>query len=202
MKLRSAYSAAKRGLDAVASAAGLLLLSPVLAVVAVAVKASSPGPVLFRQERVGRGGVPFQLLKFRTMRVGGTGPQVTAAGDRRVTGTGRFLRRYKIDEFPQLVNVLRGDMSLVGPRPEVRRYVERFADDYARILAVRPGITDLAAIEYRNEEAILAQASDPEAAYVESVLPAKIRLYDQYLRSMSLSTDLTILARTFWAILR
>ena len=202
MNHRPFYPAAKRAFDATASAAGLVLLSPLLAAAALAVKASSPGPVLFRQERMGRGGIPFRLLKFRTMRVGGAGPEVTVAGDRRVTGVGRFLRRYKVDELPQLINVVRGDMSLVGPRPEVRRYVERFPEDYRRILALRPGITDLAAIEFRDEESILAGATNPEHAYVASVLPAKIKLYDEYIRRMSFATDLSILGRTLLAILR
>lgn len=193
---RLGYRAAKRIMDLALSAAGLVLLAPLLAAAALAVKLSSPGPVLYRQERLGLGGRPFRILKLRSMRDGTPGPEVTAAGDGRVTGVGRLLRRTKIDELPQLWNVLAGDMSLVGPRPEVRRYAERYAADYARILAVRPGITDMAAVEYIDEEAILSRAPDPEAAYVEQVLPAKIRLYHRYLAERSLRTDLRLIVRT------
>jgi lipopolysaccharide/colanic/teichoic acid biosynthesis glycosyltransferase len=174
----------------------------VLAASALAVKLSSPGPVLFRQTRVGRGGRPFRILKFRSMRDGASGPQVTAGGDDRITPVGRVLRRHKLDELPQLWNVLVGDMSLVGPRPEVQRYVERFAADYERILAVRPGITDRAALEYRDEESVLAAAADPEAAYVSTVLPAKIQLYHRYLDEMSLRTDVTLVLRTLAKLIR
>ena len=200
--MKSTYTLTKRVLDVAASATGLIVLSPALLAIASLVRVSSRGPALFRQERIGRAGMPFRLLKFRTMVVGERGPQVTAAGDKRVTSLGRILRHYKLDELPQLINVLRGDMSLVGPRPEVRRYVERFASDYERILRVRPGITDFAAIEFRDEEAILAKATDPEREYVESILPTKIRLYDKYLNRMSLMTDLAILTRTFLSVMR
>jgi lipopolysaccharide/colanic/teichoic acid biosynthesis glycosyltransferase len=199
---RLAYRAAKRGLDVVASGVGLVALAPVLAGAAIAVKLSSPGPALFRQVRVGRAGRPFRILKFRSMRVGGSGPQVTAGNDDRITPVGRVLRRYKLDELPQLWNVLVGDMSLVGPRPEVQRYVDRFPADYERILSVRPGITDHAALEYRDEESVLAAAADPEAAYVETVLPAKIQLYHQYLDERSVRTDVTLVLRTLAKLLR
>ena len=188
----------KRLLDIVGSAVGLLVLSPLLLAAAVAIKLTSPGPVLFTQERVGRDFRPFRILKLRTMRmhVGGQQPQITAAGDPRVTGVGRLLRKFKIDELPQLVNVLRGDMSLVGPRPEVAKYVEMFREDYAEVLRCRPGITDLASIEYRHEENILAAASDPEHAYVTAVLPHKIALAKDYVRTRSTLRDLQIIART------
>jgi lipopolysaccharide/colanic/teichoic acid biosynthesis glycosyltransferase len=199
---RLAYPAIKRALDVALAALGLAVLGPGLAAVALAVKASSPGPVLFRQVRVGRSGRPFRICKFRSMRVGEGGALVTASGDPRVTRVGRFLRRWKIDEIPQLWNVVAGDMSLVGPRPEVPRFVERFAGDYARILAVRPGITDYAAVEYRDEESLLAAAADRDAAYVELVLPAKIALYHRYLDEMSLKTDLALIFRTLAAVLR
>jgi lipopolysaccharide/colanic/teichoic acid biosynthesis glycosyltransferase len=192
--------AGKRWLDAAAALAGLIVLSPLLLAVAAAVAVLDPGPVLFRQERMGLGLRPFLLYKFRTMRAGGAGPQVTAGGDPRVTPVGRFLRRTKLDELPQLFNVLRGDMSLVGPRPEVRRYVELFRGDYADILSVRPGITDYAAVEYRDEEAVLAACADPEKAYVEKVLPAKIALYRRYLGEIGFWTDLRLLAATLRAL--
>jgi lipopolysaccharide/colanic/teichoic acid biosynthesis glycosyltransferase len=166
------------------------------------VKLSSPGPVLFRQARVGRNGRPVRIAKFRSMRANASGPSVTASGDARVTRVGGLLRRTKIDELPQLWNVLVGDMSLVGPRPEVQRYVDRFPEDYKRILAVRPGITDFAAVEYRDEESVLAAAADPEATYLETILPAKIRLYHRYLDEMSLGTDAALILKTLSAVLR
>jgi lipopolysaccharide/colanic/teichoic acid biosynthesis glycosyltransferase len=199
---RPGYGALKRALDVVCSAVGLLLLSPALAAAALAVKLSSPGPVLFRQVRVGLRGRPFRIAKFRSMRVNEGGPSVTAGGDARITRVGKLLRRTKVDELPQLWNVLVGDMSLVGPRPEMQRYVDRFPDDYARILAVRPGITDYAAVEYLDEESVLAGAADPEAAYLKTILPAKIRLYHRYLDEMSLRTDFSLILRTLSAVLR
>lgn len=180
----------------------MVVLAPLLAAVGIAVIADSPGPVLFRHERVGLRGQKFRLLKFRSMAHGSRGSQVTAAGDARVTRVGRLLRRTKLDELPQLWNVLVGDMSLVGPRPEVERYVTLFAHDYEEILQVRPGITDFAAIEYRDEERILAAAADPEREYRQVVLPAKIALYRRYLAERSLRTDLNIIARTLIAVLR
>jgi lipopolysaccharide/colanic/teichoic acid biosynthesis glycosyltransferase len=194
----------KRALDLAISAIALVLLSPLFAVVAVLIKATSSGPVLFRQERMGLHCKPFTLLKFRTMRVGAheAGPLVTAAGDTRVTPLGRFLRKSKVDEFPQLWNVLRGDMSLVGPRPQTRRYFECYREEYGRVLArVKPGITDYAAISYRDEEGLLARHSDPEEAYIKYVIPQKMELYEKYVERMSLLTDLKILARTALVIL-
>ena len=199
---RAGYRAAKRAMDVLASVLGLVLVSPILAVAALAVRLTSPGPVLFRQVRVGQHGRPFEILKFRSMRTGMTGPSVTPGGDARVTTVGRLLRRSKVDELPQLWNVLVGDMSLVGPRPEVRKFVELFRADYARILSVRPGITDYAAVDYRDEEALLAGSPDPEAAYAEVVLPAKIKLYHRYLDDMSLKTDVALILRTLAALIR
>ncbi len=192
----------KRLLDILISAFGLLLLSPLAVVIAAGVKLTSPGPVLFRHERVGRGFRPFKVLKFRTMVQDAPqrGGPITCGGDPRVTRLGRFLRRTKLDEMPQLVNVLRGDMSLVGPRPEVRRYVEMFRDDYEIILRMRPGITDLASIKYRDEEAILERADDPDQQYLSVVLPEKIRLAKQYVANQSLRLDLTILLGTAFSL--
>ena len=198
----NAYAPVKRLLDLLLAGPALVVLAPLLLGLAIAVKASSPGPALFRQERMGRGGVPFVLLKFRSMRQGGGGPAVTAAGDVRITPVGQFLRRYKLDELPQLLNVIRGDMSIVGPRPEVRRYVEAFPAEYARVLSIRPGLTDIAAVAYRDEEGILAAAPDPEAAYLREVLPRKLALYEQYLSTMSLRTDLRLILQTIVVILR
>jgi lipopolysaccharide/colanic/teichoic acid biosynthesis glycosyltransferase len=162
----------------------------------------SPGPVLFRHLRIGRDGRKFQLLKFRSMSRGSRGGEITAAGDPRVTRFGRVLRKTKLDELPQLWNVLLGDMSLVGPRPEVERYVCMFAREYEEILKVRPGITDLAAIEFRDEERVLGAAPDAEVAYCTEVLPAKLALYRRYLAERSMGTDLRILGRTVLALLK
>lgn len=192
----------KRVLDVVVSGSALVLLASFLAALSAAVKLSSPGPVLFRQVRVGRNGRPFRILKFRSMRVDVPGPSITSAGDLRVTRVGAIMRRYKLDELPQLWNVLVGDMSLVGPRPEVYRYVRIFPKAYARILEVRPGLTDYAVLLYRDEEAVLGASPNPEATYVGTVLPAKIALYHRYLDEMSLGTDVALLLRTLSALLR
>lgn len=192
----------KRVLDFVAAAVGLLLTSPLLAVISLAVKFDSPGPVLFRQERVGRGGRRFKILKFRTMTDGAAGLAVTVGNDPRVTRSGRFLRSTKLDELPQFINVLRGEMSLVGPRPEVPRYVEMWPLD-ARdcILSVRPGVTDPASIQFRRESEELALMGDPESHYIRVVLPRKVELYCQYVETRSLLGDVVILLRTAVSVL-
>lgn len=180
-----------------AALAGLVLLAPLLAAIALAVKVDSPGPVFFRQERVGRHFRRFRLLKFRTMVAGAEGgPALTAGDDPRVTRAGRLLRRFKLDELPQLVNVLRGEMSLVGPRPELPCYVERFRRDYEELLSVRPGLTDPASIKYADEAELLGRAADAEAEYLREVLPDKIALAKAYVRERSLLSDLGILWRT------
>jgi lipopolysaccharide/colanic/teichoic acid biosynthesis glycosyltransferase len=188
----------RRGVDAAVAATLLVLLAPVLALVALAVRLTSRGPILFVQERVGRDGVPFRLLKFRTMVAGAParGPAVTATGDARITPLGRLLRRSKADELPQLVNVLRGDMSLVGPRPEVPCYVAGYTETQRQLLGVRPGITDPASLAFVDESGLLATFPDPERAYVETVLPRKLELSLAYLRRRSLRSDLGILVRT------
>ena len=188
----------KRMVDILVAGLGLLVISPVLVVVAICVKLTSPGPVLFRQERIGRNFRPFFIYKFRTMvqdapRKGGP---ITFGADPRITSLGRLLRRAKIDELPQLFNVLLGDMSLVGPRPEVRRYVDLFHSDYRHILRVRPGITDLASIKFRDESTLLGQAANPEEEYVHRILPEKIRLAKTYVRCKSLRLDLSIILQT------
>jgi lipopolysaccharide/colanic/teichoic acid biosynthesis glycosyltransferase len=193
----------KRLADFLISLAGLALLSPLLLAAALLVKLTSPGPVLFRHQRMGKGFRPFDVLKFRTMvadapKLGGP---ITFGDDPRITGIGKFLRKTKLDELPQLINVLTGDMSLVGPRPEVRRYVEMFPDDYRVILQVRPGITDLASIKYRDEAAILGNADDPENEYIHRILPEKIRLAGEYVQRQSLWLDLTIILGTFCVVL-
>ena len=191
----------KRAFDVTAAAAGLVTLSPLLLAVAAALKLADPGPVLFSQARAGLGGKAFRIYKFRTMRAGGGGPQITSGEDPRVTRIGRLLRRTKLDELPQLFNVLRGDMSVVGPRPEVPKYVELFKEDYAAILCVRPGITDYAAIKYRDEEAALRAFANPEEGYVKKVLPDKIALYRRYIADVGFATDLRIIIATLAKVL-
>ena len=188
----------KRAFDIVAASAGLIFLSPLFAFAAALIRCTSAGPVFFRQERMGRGFQPFQILKFRTMvadapRLGGA---LTAGDDPRITFVGRFLRKTKFDELPQLINVLKGEMSFVGPRPEVRRYVEMFKDDYEQLLTVRPGITDLASLKYRHESELLGQYADPDAAYIKLILPDKIALGREYLSRSSLLFDLKVILKT------
>ena len=192
---------AKRCIDFALSTLILVLASPILIAAALTVWLESGSPILFRQERVGLKFSCIHILKFRTMRVQSSGPLVTVGGDRRITKVGRYLRRTKIDELPQFWNVLRGDMSVVGPRPEVPMYVECYKERYRSILAVRPGITDLASIYFRNEEAILAQSPDPLSEYRERVLPAKLDLADKYIQEQSFLGDFAIIARTAMVLL-
>jgi lipopolysaccharide/colanic/teichoic acid biosynthesis glycosyltransferase len=191
----------RRLLDVIVAVAGVLILSPLFAVLAAAVKLSSPGPVFHRGERVGRGGTLFKLYKFRSMQVGEGGPAITRAGDSRVTAVGRFLRRTKFDELPQLINVLRGDMSLVGPRPEAPRYVAMYDGEQRRILAARPGMTSPASVRYRSEEAQLV-GDDWERVYIEQIVPAKLRIDLDYLDSRTLGSDLRVIADTIAALFK
>jgi lipopolysaccharide/colanic/teichoic acid biosynthesis glycosyltransferase len=188
----------KRMFDCVAAAIGLLLLFPVLLALSLMVKLSSPGPVFYRQQRVGRGGKLFRIAKFRSMSEDADkrGPAITSAGDHRITALGRLLRRHKLDELPQLWNVLKGEMSLVGPRPEVPFYVESYSDSQRRVLAVRPGITDPSSILYRHEEQVLGDQPDPDRYYREVLLPDKLNLNLEYLSRVSFSYDLSLLLRT------
>ncbi len=193
----------KRLFDLCCAAAGLVLLVPVLAAVALWVVWDSPGPAFFRQQRVGRAGRLFHIVKFRTMhpRAETAGPPLTVGADGRITRAGHWLRRTKIDELPQLFNVLLGHMSLVGPRPEVPRYVALYPDDLRTlVLSVRPGITDRASIEFRDESTLLGQSSDPERTYVEQILPIKLRYGADYARSHTLRGDLAIILRTLAAL--
>jgi lipopolysaccharide/colanic/teichoic acid biosynthesis glycosyltransferase len=192
----------KRFFDFVAAAAGLVVFSPVMLVAALMIKLDSRGAVFFQQERVGKDFRPFLMYKFRTMVQDAPrrGAAITVGNDPRITRPGRFLRKTKIDELPQLINVLRGDMSLVGPRPEVPRYVEMFRCDYEEILTVRPGITDLASLKYRDESGILAAAKDPEQEYVARVLPEKIELAKQYVREASFLLDVRLILKTLCKI--
>ena len=188
--------ACKRLLDCLLSGAGLVLLSPVLFAVALAVRVTMGSPVLFRHRRAGKDGRTFVMYKFRTMTDARDADGKPLPDEARMTPTGTFLRRFSLDELPQLLNVLKGDMSLVGPRPEVPRYVEIFHADYEEILTVRPGITDLASIAYRDESAVLAQAGDPEQEYVRRVLPEKIALAKRYVRQQSLAADAAVILQT------
>ncbi len=194
---------AKRAFDLLAAGLGLLLLSPLLLAVAVAIKLDSPGPVFYRQERVGRGGRVFRIHKFRSMTHNPVdrGPQLTVGADARITRVGAWLRRSKVDELAQLIDVLRGDMSLVGPRPEVPRYVAMYPQALRdKVLSVRPGITDFASIEFRDENALLARSADPERSYREEVLPVKLALQARYVDEAGLLTDLRLILRTLRAI--
>lgn len=187
----------KRAFDFLASGVGLIILSPVLLGIALAVRRSSPGPALYRAQRTGRHGREFTLYKFRSMVADADrqGPGITASGDSRVTGVGRFLRRTKLDELPQLINVLRGDMSLVGPRPEDPRYVALYTPEQRRILDYRPGITSAASLTYRNEEQMLA-GDDWERVYVEQVMPAKLAIDLEYAQRANLARDIALILRT------
>jgi lipopolysaccharide/colanic/teichoic acid biosynthesis glycosyltransferase len=193
----------KRLFDLITSTIALVLLSPLLVVIGVLVKRDSPGPALFKQERSGRGGEPFTLLKFRSMTAAPTegDPLITAATDARITKVGARLRSTKLDELPQLVNVVRGDMSIVGPRPEVAKYVAMWPEeDREIILTVRPGITDPATLQLRNEELVLAGQSDPEAYYRDVLLPEKVRLYRRYVETRTFAGDIRLILKTVAAV--
>jgi lipopolysaccharide/colanic/teichoic acid biosynthesis glycosyltransferase len=194
----------KRLFDVVAAGCGLIVLAPVLLAIALWIRLDSPGPAMFRQRRVGRHGRPFDIYKFRTMVIHPDhGRQLTVGRDPRITRAGRVLRRTKLDELPQLLNVLVGTMSLVGPRPEVPRYVDRYPPAARQtVLSVAPGITDLAAILYKDENDILGRAPDPEREYIETILPVKLEYYQRYVRDRSFWLDLRILVWTLGAILR
>jgi lipopolysaccharide/colanic/teichoic acid biosynthesis glycosyltransferase len=192
----------KRLFDITAALAGLILLAPLFALAALWIRLDSPGPVFFRQQRVGRHGKLFAICKFRTMSAAPVETlQLTVGRDRRITRAGQFLRHYKLDELPQLINVFLGEMSLVGPRPEVPRYVACYPPDVrAIVLSVAPGITDWASILYREESAILGRAADPERAYVDTILPVKLDYYVRYVRERNFWTDLRIIFSTLSAI--
>lgn len=193
----------KRVLDILTATVGLVLLSPVLAVVACCIKFTSRGPVLYRQVRIGQGARPFQILKFRSMttQTSESDFKITIAGDSRVTPVGKFLRRHKIDELPQLWNVIRGDMSLVGPRPEVPLYVEGYTPEQRVVLSARPGITDPSSLAYRHEEEILARQSDPKEFYRTKILPDKLVRNKTYLERITFCNDIRIVVKTIFSSL-
>lgn len=188
--------------DIVASGLGLLCLSPLFLILAVWIKCDTPGPVFYRQTRVGRYNRDFRLYKFRSMRIGADRQGLITVGghDTRITRSGYFIRKYKLDEFPQLINVFIGDMSLVGPRPEVRKYVDLYTQEQMHVLDVRPGITDLASIRYRNENELLAQAADPDRYYIETIMPDKLRINLEYVANHSFWSDIVFIFKTFWEI--
>ncbi len=193
----------KRLFDIIASGCGLLVLSPLFFVVAIWIKLDSKGPVFYKQIRVGRYGKDFKLFKFRSMRVGADKKGLITIGghDPRVTRSGYFIRKYKLDEFPQLINVFIGDMSLVGPRPEVRKYVDLYTPEQLHVLAVRPGITDLASIRYRNENEILETEENPEQYYIDVIMPDKLRINLEYVANHSFFYDIKLIFKTFWEII-
>ena len=192
----------KRLFDIVASVCGLIVLSPLFFIVSVWIKLDSPGPVFYRQVRVGRYNKDFKIFKFRSMRVGADkGSLVTIGGrDPRVTRIGYYLRKFKIDELPQLINVFIGDMSLVGPRPEVRHYVDYWTPEQLHVLDVRPGITDPASIKFRNENELMESAEDPESFYINVIMQEKLKLYLEYVQNASFWYDIKLIFKTFYAI--
>ena len=192
----------KRCFDILASIIGLAVLSPFMIGCAVLVKLTSEGPIFFKQQRLGLGGKHFNILKFRSMVVNAEnhGARVTADGDKRITRIGRILRKTKMDELPQLINVLKGEMSFVGPRPEVQEFVDCYPEEYKTLLTVRPGITDIGSIEFRDEEEILAASENPKKTYIEDVLPQKIELGKRYIDDHSILFDIQLIFRTLVAI--
>ena len=194
---------AKRIFDLISSAIGLLILSPIFAIVAIWIKLDSSGPILFKQTRVGYAEKNFQICKFRTMVVNAEaiGAQITTGGDPRITKIGKFLRKYKLDELPQLLNVLMGEMSVVGPRPEVPKYVNLYNAEQKKVFQVLPGITDLASLEFRNENELLVGKDNAEEFYIQEIMPRKLLLNLEYIDRVSLLFDLKIIAKTIWRII-
>ena len=192
----------KRIFDVIASGLGLIVLSPLFLILAIWIKSDSKGPVFYRQVRVGYKNKDFRIFKFRSMKVGADkGSLVTIGGhDPRVTRSGYFIRKFKFDELPQLINVFLGDMSLVGPRPEVRHYVNYWTPEQMHVLDVRPGITDPASIKFRNENELMEKAEDPEKYYIEVIMQEKIKLYLEYVEKHSFFYDLGLIFKTFWVI--
>lgn len=193
----------KRSFDIVFSLLGLILLVPLLLIIAFLIKSESKGPIFFRQSRVGKNNVDFKIFKFRTMYIGSDKKGLLTIGDRdpRVTKVGFFLRKYKLDELPQLINVLLGHMSFVGPRPEVRHYVNYYSESDLNILSVKPGITDYASIYFRNEVELLKASNDPENYYIDVILPKKITLNKKYIENKNLLIDIKIILKTLLTII-
>ncbi len=194
--------ACKRLFDIICAALGLIVLSPLLLVVSLLVGITSPGGVFFRQERIGKDGKPFRIFKFRSMRKDNAGLKITTGNDSRITPVGRFLRKSKIDELPQLINVLVGDMSFVGPRPEVADYVDLYTPYQRQVLQVRPGITGIASIRFRNENDLLTASDDPNRTYIEEIMPRKIRLDLEYIPHASVPYDIKLIFQTLGAVIK
>lgn len=193
----------KRLFDVFSSGLGLLLLSPIFLIMAVWIKLDSKGPVFYRQIRVGKKGKNFEILKFRSMRVGSDKDGLITIGGRdpRVTKSGYYIRKYKLDEFPQLINVFKGDMSIVGPRPEVRKYVDLYTEEQLRVLTVKPGITDIASVKYRNENDLLEKSEDPNKLYVDEIMPDKLKYNLEYIDKQTFLFDMKLIFTTFREIL-
>jgi len=193
----------KRLFDIIFSLIGLVFLAPFLILITIIIKADSKGPVFYIQKRVGKGNKDFRLFKFRSMRIDSDISGLLTVGnkDPRITSSGYYLRKYKLDEIPQLYNVLKGEMSFVGPRPEVRKYVELYNEDQMKVLEVKPGITDLASIKYRNENELLADSEDPEGLYTNEIMPDKIKINLEYISDRSLLKDIRIIIKTLKAVI-
>lgn len=193
---------AKRLFDITFSFLGLIILSPLLIIIALWIKIDSRGSIFFLQTRIGQYNQPFRIIKFRTMRINNKGKRLTVGGDDRITRSGHFLRRYKLDELPQLINVLKGDMSLVGPRPELPEYVALYPEEVKDIIfSVRGGMTDFASIEFSNESELLAESLQPEVDYVQKILPIKLAYHQKYVHERSLYLDIILILKTFQCIL-
>lgn len=196
--MKPSNSFAKSAFDRIFGVIGFVLLSPFLAVIALLVRLTSPGPVLFLQERVGKNGKPFRIMKFRTMVEGAEemGLKITVGNDARVTRVGETLRKFKLDELPQILNIVKGEMSFVGPRPEVPKYVAHYTQEQKKVLSIKPGVTDLASIKYRKESELLGQSQDPEKTYLEEIMPEKLRINLDYVERASLAYDVRLLWMT------
>lgn len=194
----------KRLFDITSCCVALILLLPLELLIALWILCDSKGGVFYGQQRVGKDNIDFKLLKFRTMRKDSdkNGPLITIGADQRITRSGRFLRKYKLDELPQLINIIKGDMSVVGPRPEVRRYVNLYSERQLRVLSVRPGLTDYASLQYISESELLAQSSEPEKTYIEEIMPAKLELNLQYIDNQSIGEDLRLIFKTLASIVK
>ena len=194
----------KRVFDIIFSGFVLMCFLPIGGIIALCIALESKGGIFFKQERIGKNGAPFQLLKFRSMFINSESMGKITVGkkDARITGMGYFIRKYKLDEFPQFINVLKGEMSIVGPRPEVKEYVDLYTESQRKILQVKPGITDLASLAYFHENELLAKSDNPQQTYIQEVMPEKIRLNEKYLANPSLGQDLVIICKTFAKIFR
>jgi lipopolysaccharide/colanic/teichoic acid biosynthesis glycosyltransferase len=197
------FRVGKRLFDLFLSIPSLFILSPVFLLSAILIKLDTPGPIIFSHTRTGQNGKPFKLYKFRTMVKDASklGPPITYANDLRITRIGRLLRKFKVDEMLQIINIVKGDMSVIGPRPEIKKYIDIYEKDYRDVLKIKPGMTDYALIAFRNEEEILSRFSDIEDGYVKEVLPKKIELYRKYMNDMGIGTDIKIFFMTIYEII-